>query len=161
MMNRRLLLMMLVLGLTVQGATAAMADSEREHEKEDSSGGGGTAGTGSSREGDDNEKNESTDSSKDDDGGSNEREGGGGNQRGRSDNDAWIRREVSAGKVAPLRKILATVREQYGGQVVRVRLTGRGANRMYRIRLIDTSNQLIEVQVNASTGNIVVPSGIY
>ena len=182
MMNRRILLLMLVLGLAVQGAAPSMAEDDGGHDgrdghdsrdghdnrdggkddgKDDSGGdskddGGGDGKDDSGGGG----KDDSTGSGRNDDGGGNPREGGD-NQGYGGDNDDWIRREVREGKVAPLRKILATIREQYGGQVVRVRLTGQGGKRLYWIRIIDTSNQLIEVQVNASTGNIVVPSGIY
>jgi hypothetical protein len=74
---------------------------------------------------------------------------------------ARIRRAVSEGKAQPLRNILETLHDRFQGEVVRIRLDSQANKLIYFIRIIDSSNQLFEVQVNASTGKIVGPAGLY
>lgn len=71
-----------------------------------------------------------------------------------------IRDAVSRGDAAPLRDILAAVRRKYRGDIVRIRLSGSGSRMVYRIRVIDDDNRLIEVRVNAKTGKIVGAGGV-
>lgn len=77
----------------------------------------------------------------------------------RSDQER-IRDAVNRGDAAPLRDILAAVRRKYRGDIVRIRLSGSGSRMVYRIRVIDDDNRLIEVRVNAKTGKIVGAGGV-
>jgi hypothetical protein len=100
--------------------------------------------------------------------------GGGGNDRDddreddrgddrdgdRNDGENRIRDAVRRGDALPLRDILAIVRQKYKGQVVRIRLTGPRDRLVYRIRMIDTQNRLIEVRVNARSRRILGAGGV-
>lgn len=92
------------------------------------------------------------------------------NRRGRDEDDEddedddgdrdRIRKAVREGRARPLRDILELVRTRYKGQVVRVRLAGRSGRLVYRIRLIDPKNALIDVEVEAATGRIIKAAGV-
>lgn len=120
-------------------------------------GGGGNSGSGGG--GDDG-----------DDGGGNSGSGSGGDrdddsggdreESGRRSDDRRIRDAVRSGKAEPLREILSKVRQRYKGDVVRIRLTGAANKLVYRIRIINSDNKLIEVRVNASNGRILNASGV-
>lgn len=71
-----------------------------------------------------------------------------------------IRTAVRQGRARPLRDILDIVRASYRGQVVRVRLMGRGDRLVYRIRLIDSRNALINLDVEAATGRVLKVTGL-
>lgn len=71
------------------------------------------------------------------------------------DEDDRIRAAVKRGEAAPLKTILDVVRQRYDGEVVKIKLVGKGKKMQYRIRLIDGSNNLIEVRVNAANAVIV------
>lgn len=137
MANRRLFLVLMLLGLGTQGMPGFARDDE--------SGGGGDSDGGDS------------DSDGGGDGGD---DGGGDDNSGKNDDDDdsdddKIRNAVEAGQAEPLRKILSRVRRNYKGQVVKISLTGQGRNLQYRIRIIDPSNRLVEVRVNARSGRII------
>lgn len=134
MANRRLFLVLMLLGLGTQGMPGFARDGE--------SGGGGDSDGGDSDGGGD---------GGDDDGGD---DNSGKNDDDDSDDDK-IRNAVEAGQAEPLRKILSRVRRNYKGQVVKISLTGQGRNLQYRIRIIDPSNRLVEVRVNARSGRII------
>lgn len=135
MANRRLFLVLMLLGLGTQGMPGFARDDE--------SGGGGDSDGGDS-----------------DGGGDGGDDGGGDDNSGKNDDDDdsdddKIRNAVEAGQAEPLRKILSRVRRNYKGQVVKISLTGQGRNLQYRIRIIDPSNRLVEVRVNARSGRII------
>ena len=48
---------------------------------------------------------------------------------------------------------------RYSGRIVSVRLKGRGSNLHYRIRVIDKDNRLLNLVVNARTGQVTAGSG--
>ena len=79
------------------------------------------------------------------------------------DDDDRIKAAVKRGEAAPLRTILEAVRKRYQGEVVKIKLVGKGKKLQYRIRLIDASNNLIEVRVNAANAVIIgsTESGFY
>ena len=129
MANRRLFLVLMLLGLGTQGMPGFARDGE--------SGGGGDSDGGGDG-GDDDGGDDNSGKNDDDD----------------SDDDK-IRNAVEAGQAEPLRKILSRVRRNYKGQVVKISLTGQGRNLQYRIRIIDPSNRLVEVRVNARSGRII------
>ena len=132
MANRRLFLVLLLLGLTGQGMTALAKDGE-------GGGDGGGDDSGGDGGGDEDSGPDNDDDVDNDD----------------DDDDDKIRNAVEKGEAEPLRKILSNVRRSYKGKVVKISLTGKGRNMQYRIRLIDTSNRLLVVRVNAKTGRII------
>ena len=91
--------------------------------------------------------------------------GGGGHDDDDDDHDdkddyQKARAAVRNGQAASLKDILRIVRGKYSGKVVRVRLTGSGSGLLYRIRLLTANNQVIEIRVNAVTGQIVGTRGV-
>ena len=99
-----------------------------------------------------------------DDGGGGGKGGGsvGGGSSGASGNGGSddIRAAVKSGEAAPLKDILSVIRQNYPGQVVSIKLAGAANRLVYLIRLIDTSNRLIEIQVNAKSRKIVSLAGV-
>jgi Peptidase propeptide and YPEB domain len=159
MASRRLVLMFMLLGLVGQAAPKAFA-------KDGDSGSDGGGSDGGSDDGGDSDDGGSDDGGSDD----NDNSGSGSSDDGdddggktstskNDDDNKRIRSAVRDGKAEPLRKILSTVRKRYKGEVVRIRLSGKGKGLLYRIRIIEPSNRLIEVRVNASTGRIVGAAG--
>lgn len=71
-----------------------------------------------------------------------------------------IHKAVSEGRARPLRDILRLVRSRYRGELVRVRLKERNGTLVYRIRLIDAKNALIDVEIEAASGRIVKAPGL-
>jgi hypothetical protein len=149
------LAMLLVLGMAVCGPALAKDDGNGGNDGGESDGGG--RGDGGK---DDSGRN---DGGKDDGGDtdSGNSDTGSGGQPGDGDDDDRIRRAVRSGQAKPLRQILKSVRSRYDGQVVRVRLTRQAGALLYRIRMIDSTNRLIDVVVEAASGRVVTPSGIY
>jgi hypothetical protein len=150
MANRRLFLMLLLLGLSGQGLPALA--------KDDDGGGGDDGGDDSDDGGDDSDDSggDRDDNDDDDDDDDDDKD----DDRKDDNDDDRIRAAVKSGGAQPLRKILSAVRRRYKGQVVRIRLTGSGQNLLYRIRLIDRNNRLLEVRVNAKTARILGASGL-
>ena len=138
LISRREVLLMLLAGLLARArVTAALADDDGD----DDGGSGGSGGGG-------------------DDGGGSSGSGGGGDRDDGDDDDQKARAAVARGEAAPLSEILTLVKHKFPGQVVRVRLSGTGADLVYRIRLIDRQNRLIEVRVNAGTRRILGAKGV-
>lgn len=109
----------------------------------DSSGGGDDGGDGDSSGGGD------TSGGGDDD-----------DNSGKDDDSKKARDAVKSGRAASLKEVLSIVRKQYKGEVVRVRLTGSGNNMIYRIRMIDSQNRLLEIRVNAVSRRILAVKGV-
>ena len=119
---------------------------------DDGGGGDSGGGDGGGHGSDDGGGSGRSGSSGDDGGGSGH---GGGDNDGDKDESSRARDAVRSGDAASLKEILAVVRQQYRGEVVRVRLNGSGARLVYNIRLLDTDNRLIEISVNAKSRRIV------
>lgn len=109
-------------------------------------------------------------SAKDDGGGENEGgngNGGGGGANGNGGppttsgggNDGVLN-AVKAGNIVPLATVLATVKQQYSGDVVKVRLVSHKTGPVYSIRVLGSDNRLIDVMVDAKGGKII-PAGLY
>lgn len=77
-----------------------------------------------------------------------------------SDNDnddseqTQARKAVARGDAVALKQVLADVNKQYPGRVVSVSLEGKGSELRYRIRVIDNNNRLLNLVVNARSGQI-------
>ena len=80
---------------------------------------------------------------------------------GSGSDDARIRAAVKSGQAEPLKNILAAVRQHYPGEVVRIRLTGQGDKLLYKIRMIDPNNKLIDISVDAKTSRVVSAPSLY
>lgn len=165
MADRRVFLTMLLLGLAGPGMPRAFAKDGGSGGDGGGDGGGGDGGNGGGDGGGDDGGGKGDGGGDDgggnsgrggDDGDDDDRGGKGDDGPGDSAGDGdKIRAAVSRGDAEPLRNILSAVRRRFKGEVVRIRLTGRGMNMLYRIRLIDAKNKLIEVRVNARTARIV------
>lgn len=126
--------------------------------KDDSSG-GGNSGSGSSNSGS-GSSNSGSGSDDDNDSDNDDNDNGGDdNDDGSDDDQDKARRAVERGEALELRKVLANVRRRYSGRIVSVRLKGRGSNLHYRIRVIDKDNRLLNLVVNARTGQVTAGSG--
>lgn len=155
MLTRRTLLALLL--SAAWPALPAMA-------KDDDSGGNSGSGSGNSGSGSSNSGSGSGNSgsgssnsgsgSDDDDG---DDDGGDDDNSDDSDDDDQdkARRAVERGEAIELRKVLAGIRRRYQGRIVSVRLRGRGRNLQYRIRVIDNENRLLNLVVNARTGQVI------
>jgi hypothetical protein len=97
--------------------------------KDDDSGGGGGSGGNSGKGGDDN----------DDEGG---------------DRDA-----VKKGDAAKLNEILKSIRRNYKGDVIDVKLNRSGGRYRYRIRMLSAEGKIFAVTVDARTRKVLSVSG--
>jgi uncharacterized membrane protein YkoI len=61
---------------------------------------------------------------------------------------------------ASFKEIIAIVEEKFEGEIVNVSIIGSGANLVYRIKLLDGENHLIEVLVGAVSRKIISTKGI-
>lgn len=133
--RRNLIWLLLAGGLTLQ---------QRPAHAEDGGDGGGDDGGGGGDDGGS------------DDGGSDD---GGENEGGKDDEQDRALKAVKDNRAATLKEILSIVRRKYDGEIVRVSLRGSGPNLMYRIKLLDENNRLIEVLVHAVSRRIVRAKG--
>ncbi len=69
-----------------------------------------------------------------------------------SQND--LRRAVERGEIRPLSQILESLRGRVPGEVVRVEVERRKGRWLYEFRIIGPSGRLLEVHVDASSGEI-------
>jgi|GEM_PF-4421328 len=136
--RRNLLWLLLAGGLTLPQSLA---------HAEDGGGDGGDGGGGDDGGGDDGGN---------DDGGGDD---AGNDDGGKDDEQDRALRAVKDNRAATLKEILAIVRKKYDGEIVRVSLRGAGPNLMYRIKLLDEDNRLIEVLVHAVSRRIVRAKG--
>ncbi len=139
MISRRNLLWLLLAG----GPTLP----QRLAHAEDGGGDGGDDGGGNDGGGDDGGS---------DDGGGDD---GGEDDGGKDDEQNRALKAVKDNRAATLKEVLAIVRKKYDGEIVRVSLRGSGPNLMYRIKLLDEDNRLIEVLVHAVSRRIVRAKG--
>lgn len=59
------------------------------------------------------------------------------------------------GEILPLERILELVRERIAGEVVKIELEREHGIWIYEIKLIDTRDRLLEIEVNAGNGDII------
>ena len=78
--------------------------------------------------------------------------GGGTSAFARDHDDA--RRAVEAGEIRPLAEILATIKEKLPGEVVGVKLEREGGAWAYELRVVGDKGRLLEIHVDAKTGEI-------
>ena len=60
---------------------------------------------------------------------------------------------------ASLREVLAIVREQHEGEIVHVSLSGSKPNLIYHIKILDSSDHLIDLQIDPLSRKIVPVEG--
>jgi hypothetical protein len=144
--RRKFLSFLLAACLALSGAPALADDGGGSDGGGSGSGGGGGSDGGNSGSGSDNSGHGNGDDDSDDD------DDNGGSS---SSSQSRAREAVKAGNAASLRRILAQVKRDYPGEVVSVKLRGRDQNLTYAIKIVDTSNRLITLRVNARTGVIV------
>lgn len=66
-----------------------------------------------------------------------------------------LRRAVERGEVQPLASILESVRGKLPGEVTRIEAEQKKDRWIYELRVVDPSGRLIEVHVDAKTGDII------
>lgn len=65
---------------------------------------------------------------------------------------------VKSGKIVPVLPIIERAEREYTGQVVEVELTGSDAEdpgMFYKIKILTSDGRLLELLVDATTGNVV------
>ncbi len=134
--NRRSALVALLFGMLAVSAGEARADDGGDGGGDGGGGDGGGDGGGG-------------------DGGGGD--GGGGKGDGDNDDSSKVRDAVRNGNASSLKEILAVVREQFDGEVVRIRVNGSGERLTYNIRILDRQNRLIDIRVNAKSRRITGP----
>jgi uncharacterized membrane protein YkoI len=75
----------------------------------------------------------------------------------RADDDRdhdMARRAVERGEIRPLVEILQAVRDKLPGEVAGVKIERRGGRLVYELRIVGTQGRLLEVHVDAATGEI-------
>ena len=65
-----------------------------------------------------------------------------------------VRRAVEAGEVLPLSQILEKVRLRVSGDITGIEIDREGGRWRYELRVIDHSGRVLEVHVDARSGNI-------
>ena len=65
-----------------------------------------------------------------------------------------VRRAVEAGEVLPLAKILERVRGKVSGDIAGIEINREDGRWQYEFRVIERSGRVLEVHVDARTGNI-------
>ena len=61
---------------------------------------------------------------------------------------------VRAGEVRPLAELLPQIRAQFDGRMLDAQLVRRGANPLYRLKILGRDGQVTEIVVDARTGAI-------
>lgn len=133
MLTRRMFLFLLMSAVSLPALPVLASDDDDDGGDGHGGGGGGNSGPGG---GDDDDDDDDRDD--DDD----------------LDQDR-ARRAVKDGEAIELRKVMASIRRKFGGRIVNVSLRRSGARLIYKIRLIDKDNRLLNLVVNARTGQII------
>ena len=66
---------------------------------------------------------------------------------------------LKRGEVLPLDKVLAGLGQHHPGELIGVELERRKGRWIYEVRLIDGSGRLIDLDVDARTGEVIRPEG--
>ncbi len=75
--------------------------------------------------------------------------------RGDDDRDHdMARRAVERGEIKPLAEILQTVRDKLPGEIAGVKIERKGGRLVYELRIVGAQGRLLEVHVDAATGEI-------
>ena len=75
----------------------------------------------------------------------------------RADDDRdhdMARRAVERGEIKPLAEILQTVRDKLPGEIAGVKIERKGGRLVYELRIVGAQGRLLEVHVDAATGEI-------
>ena len=64
------------------------------------------------------------------------------------------RRAVERGEIKPLAEILQIVRDKLPGEIAGVKIERKGGRLMYELRVVGAQGRLLEVYVDAATGEI-------
>ncbi len=75
------------------------------------------------------------------------------NEKGHDLDD--IHHAVKSGEIKPLGELLNQVREQFNGEVIEIEIEREFGVWVYEFELISSSGRLLEIYVNASTGEIL------
>jgi hypothetical protein len=143
MLTRRAMLILLLSAVSLQSSPALASDDNDSEGGGNSGSGSNNSGSGSSNSGSGSSTDDNDDDDDDDSG---------------DDDQAQAQEAVEKGEAIELRQVLATVRRRYPGRIVSVRLKGNGSRLQYRIRVIDKNNRLLNLGVNARTGQIIAGS---
>jgi uncharacterized membrane protein YkoI len=64
------------------------------------------------------------------------------------------RQAVERGEIKPLAEILQMVRDKLPGEIAGVKIERKGGRLMYELRIVGAQGRLLEVYVDAATGEI-------
>lgn len=64
------------------------------------------------------------------------------------------RQAVERGEIKPLAEILQIVRDKLPGEIAGVKIERKGGRLMYELRIVGAEGRLLEVHVDAATGEI-------
>lgn len=65
------------------------------------------------------------------------------------------REALRQGKIRPLEEIVAAVREKFAGDIIEIEFEVEDGRYIYEIEIIQPSGQIVEVEVDALTKNII------
>jgi len=66
---------------------------------------------------------------------------------------------LKRGEILPLDKVLAGLGQRHPGELIGVELEHRKGRWIYEVRLLDGSGRLIDLDVDARTGDLLPPEG--
>ena len=76
-----------------------------------------------------------------------------------SDDHERALKAVRAGEVLPLTEILKRVAVDYPGDIVEVELEDEHGRLIYEVELVSTSGRMIELEIDAKTGEVLEVEG--
>lgn len=76
-------------------------------------------------------------------------------QTGRTPDYEFAREAVERGQILPLAEVLARLQTQHPGRVVEVELEQDDDMLIYEVELVTTDGRLIEVEIDATSGQIL------
>jgi hypothetical protein len=159
--DRRLFLMILLTSLL--GLADPRPAFSRDGGGNSGPGGGGGGNSGPGGGGGDNSGHGGGDGDNSGHGGGDDDNSGPGGDGDDDDDDddddrEEARKAVSEGKAAPLRELLRIIKHSHPGEVIDVRLKRRGKSLFYRVKMIDSQNRIVTINIDAVTKRIL-PSG--
>lgn len=159
--RRRLFWLLLVSGVGLHQTAALTQENGNEDSHDDHSSGEHESGGGYGGGHDDGGGSDDSGGSKGKASSSDTGTGKGPGAESDSDDDQNLALDaVKNGNAASLKEVLDIVNEKVSGEVVHVSLTRAGDNITYSIRLLDASNTLVDVQVNAISRTVVLANGL-